>query len=800
MFKRLTIELRSCVACTALLMAGPAWAADRTFNIEAQEASTAITEFARQSGIRIIAPADGLAGVRVKELRGTFDDRAALRRLIGGTGLEIVSDNNGVILLRLKRSVQATAASFHADDATDPAHATDATDDIVVTGRAQRLYRVDHAASGKLDTPPLESSLNIQTINNQLLEDQGARTGQDLYRNLAGISAYSYSVVSARGFKQEENFFDGLRGDPYVGLSVPQLFNVERVEYLKGPAGMLYGPAAPGGILNYISKKPTDVRSGRATLIGGTRSRFGGSLELGGLLSDMDGAPATRLGLFYESMNLPRNNANSRTFIADGGMAFNIGDAKLTLQATHYNQSMAGARLRGVPTDDQGNFLGSRTWNTNEKKDGTRLNSNAFQASFDWAVSDAFEFDVAARYSRGTEASQYHEPDRLRDSDGDGLPDLVSRRYRNTFRIIDNFAANANARWSHGIGNVEGRLLAGIDYFYTRQDYTRRYEARGTFVATPGLPAPISLQNPEYGVSDPATYNLRPIGGTISSRNQIGGYLLEELNFGRLILTGGLRIDRFVDNISRGAVQSLSDSALTYRIGGVYRITDEISAYGQWANSFEAQSIGSQAPEFGGPFSPSKAKMIEGGIKTSLLNGRIQSTAAVYQIKKTNILQSDPNGATPEALIAFGEVTSRGAEFDISADVTRNWLVMLNYSYNDARITKGAAGLDGAVSDRFANAPRHKLGFWSRYQIAGTPFAAAIGGDVVGERLSEAGQRVKPYAVLDASIMYEDGPWKALIRIDNILDKTYAVSGFRANTGHFPGAPRSAFLEISRKW
>lgn len=791
--------LRGSAAIFSVMIAGQAVAAERSFNIPAQTLSSAITEFARQAGLQVVAPANAGADIRSAPLQGTLDARVALQRLLKGSNLEIASDSHGVIVLRRARATMIAAAATPATEPEDQ-HGQD----IVVTGRAQKLYRVDHAESGRLATPPLESSLNIQTINKQLIEDQGARTGQDLYRNLAGISMYSYAVVSARGFKQEENFFDGLRGDPYVGLSVPQLFNVERVEYLKGPAGMLYGPAAPGGILNYISKKPTNVPSGRATLIGGTRNRYGGSLELGGFLPDAAGMPGSRIGVFYEAMDLPRNNANSRTFILDGGLDFKLGTtAKLTLQGTHYAQSMAGARLRGIPVDDGGNFLASRTWNTNEKADGTSLNSNAVQARLDWDVSSAFTLDATSRYSRGTEASQYHEPDRLRDTNADTLPDLVSRRYRKTYRLIENFAANANAKLSYALGDVEGRVLAGVDYFYTMQDYTKRWEARGSFNTTASLPAPISLANPQYGVSDPAKYTLKDIGGTISSRNQFGGYLLNELKFGRVILTAGLRADRFQDKISRGAVPSISDSAITYRLGGVYRITDEISAYGQWANSFEPQSIGSQAPEFGGPFQPSKAKIIEGGIKTALFNGRVQSTLAAYQIKKSNVLQSDPNG-TPDALIAFGEVTSRGAEFDISADITRHWVVTANYSFNDARVTRdigaGGGGVDGALNNRFANAPRNKLGFWNRFQIGDTGFSTAFGGDVVGERQSEAGQRIKPYAVFDASLIYEFGPWKALLRVDNLLDKTYAVSGFRLNTGHFPGAPRSAFLELSRRW
>lgn len=114
-------------------------------------------------------------------------------------------------------------------------------EEVVITGRAQKLYRVEDPSVGKLPTPPLESSQTIVVINADLIHDQGAREAQDLYRNISGVTFF-YAGVTARGFRQEEIFFDGLRGDPYAGLTTPQLFNIERLEFLKGPAGMLYGP------------------------------------------------------------------------------------------------------------------------------------------------------------------------------------------------------------------------------------------------------------------------------------------------------------------------------------------------------------------------------------------------------------------------------------------------------------------------------------------------------------------------------------------------------------------------------
>ncbi len=119
---------------------------------------------------------------------------------------------------------------------------------ITVVSRTLNLYRNGESSTGKLAVDPLNSTQMVTSLNANLIRDLAARDAKDLYRNIAGVSQFSYAGVTARGFRQEEIYFDGLRGDPYVGFNVPQLFNVERVDFLKGPAGMLYGP---GHLVDY---------------------------------------------------------------------------------------------------------------------------------------------------------------------------------------------------------------------------------------------------------------------------------------------------------------------------------------------------------------------------------------------------------------------------------------------------------------------------------------------------------------------------------------------------------------------
>ncbi len=692
---------------------------------------------------------------------------------------------------------------------------------VIVTGRAAELYRVTQTSTGKLPTAPLSSSLNIAVITEDLIGDQGARNAQDLYRNLSGVSLFSYAGVTARGFRQEEIYFDGLRGDPYSGFAVPQLFNVERLEFLKGPAGMLYGPGAPGGLFNYITKKPSEEFDALASLIVGSEARYGASLEMTG--APTEGGPAGRLGLFYEDQNTPRRNAGSEIFIGDAGLGFDLGFADLVLQLAHYEQDLAANRLRGVPIDDLGNFITDRRWNHNEPDDFLRLSSTVYQAQLEGEVFDGLSWDAGVRYNDREESQNYHEPRGLfprQDEAGNFLdadrnivarPDeaelVMVREFRDQIREGDSLSAGANAVWTRQFAGFDNRVLFGADYF-SDEDTLFYNRARGDNVSRPaGVPNPLGLLDPQYGQSDSSNYALTNVFGGSRTREQtrIGGYLLDEITLGDFILTGGLRYDQFedaeiIDTGSERLTEAVDDEAVTFRLGAVYRLTEEVSLYAQTADSFVPPA---GTDRNGNLLDPVRGDIIEGGVKLGLMDGRVQATAAIYQIKRTNVAQADPDpDAPPGALIAFGEVTSEGFEADLATDITDNWVLTTAYAYNDTRITadNGTGGIRNAVGDRFANAPEHQFGFWTRYQFPRYQLAFALGGDYVDVRQNLQGTKVRPYMVFDASIIWEPKPYRFLLRVDNVLNEEYGASGFLDRTGHFPGEPVSVFLEASRRF
>ena len=125
-----------------------------------------------------------------------------------------------------------SAPLFAQSSTTDTANEADPIEEVVVKGRAQEFYLVKSTKIGtKMDTAIMDLPQSAQVLSEQLIIDQAARNITDLYRSIAGVSEFSYSGVTFRGFRDSGNvFYDGVRGDPYSGFSVPRLFNILPVQ------------------------------------------------------------------------------------------------------------------------------------------------------------------------------------------------------------------------------------------------------------------------------------------------------------------------------------------------------------------------------------------------------------------------------------------------------------------------------------------------------------------------------------------------------------------------------------------
>jgi len=654
---------------------------------------------------------------------------------------------------------------------------------VTVYGRALSLYRSQETSlATKTPTAIDDTPQSIQVLPQQLIEDQGARQITDLYRSISGVSQYSYSGVTFRGFRQDQILYDGVRGDPFNGFSIPQLFNIEQVEVLKGPSSAVMGSGEPGGVINYVTKKPTYEPHRRISMTAGNQDFVSGSVELSGPANE-DETQRYRVAIYQDHENPSRNNTDVRNRIIDLGYAWDLGDTTtVTTQFTDIIQHYGGARLRGIPTDDEGNFLADINWNANEASDYQDLEAQVYQIKVEHDFNAWLRGDVTARYYENKETQKYHEPMGLKDTNGDGVYDWSKRQYRDQVR--ENKAGSLSANLVAELG--EHTLLFGSDYYRLNEDYVYNVDK-----SVAGL----SLIDPEYG-ADSSAYTLTLSKQADSSSERYGAYIQDQWNItDRWNVLSGVRVDGFKDKVNdlvKNTISEYQGSGLSYRLGSTYQINSNLHPYAVVATGFVPQDASDQAESNGGPFDPEESLMYETGVRSYWFDNALNVNLALYHMVKENILQTDPDDDT--RLVSYGKVRSQGVEVDMLADLTENWTANLSYAYNDTRVKQACDGITNSVGTRFANAPHHQLGLWTRYDIAVLNSSIGFGADHVSEQYNQSGQIVKAYTVFDASWQTRWQQWQFQLNVKNLFDKEYAVSGFIDRTGHFPDEQRRIYL------
>ncbi|KFA24401.1 ligand-gated channel, partial [Xanthomonas vasicola pv. musacearum NCPPB 4384] len=506
------------------------------------------------------------------------------------------------------------------------------------------LYKSEDAAvATRTDTPLALVPQSVQVLPRELIDDQAARQITDLYRSISGISFFSYAGVTLRGFRQENVLYDGLRGDPYAGFSVPQLFNIERVEVLKGPAGALYGGGEPGGVINYVTRKPGHQAERRIELQVGNQSFGAASFEATGPVRE-DGRVRYRIGAYADGEDGFRWNTDSQSQIGDASVAFDIGDTgELTLQYTDITQNLGGNRLRGVPVDNAGNFLTDRRWNHNEPTDFLDMRAKVAFAQYRFAPSSAWDVDMALRWFKNDEHQIYHEPMGLIDRDRDGTAEWMTRQLRNQYRDNDAISSNVNAVFRTSTGAIEHKLLMGADYYRLDADF-RAQTANTADTGRVRGPVPgIDLFNPVYGRSGFYDYGLDtlPWRATSTRGQRYGAYLQDELTLTpRWYAMAGLRWDGFRDdNLLDGSRVTGND--MSWRVGSTVVLREGINAYANYASGFLPQDAANQDSSVGGPFDPERSTQWEVGLKTALNDGGLTLNTALYRIERSNIVQAN---------------------------------------------------------------------------------------------------------------------------------------------------------------
>lgn len=668
---------------------------------------------------------------------------------------------------------------------------------ITVMGTRERAYRnVVAPTANKSDTLVKETPFSIQTVTSELIEDRGVTTFGEAVRTVPGVTPQvgwggSNDRFRLRGFATTANLKNGFRRSVFA--PVDELVNIEQIEVLKGPASALYGRFEPGGVVNLVTKKPLDEAQTRFDLTGGRYDFYRGTFDTTGPLSDT---------ISYRVTGAWQDNHSFRDFVeADTQFISPVVMWRPTPQTTLTAELELGRRNssfdRGFGNSPL--FLEVPIHNNYAEPDARLENESALgSVVLEHGFENGWELrsGVQASWAR-TDALWYpygFEPIGGYDTDD---PQVNRRRQRSVDEQTD-ASVMAEVSRHFDTGTVGHRVLMGADYHYDEWDF----EAHA-FLGPGGFPVnlPIDLYDPVHGLAPNGP--LEPYDASRYDSHNVGLYLQDELQLGsqwRLLLGG--RYDR-----SRSGARAeylpveerltRTDEAFSPRVGLTWTPNEAVSLYASWAQSFLTEPSNGMLREGNLP-SPSRGRQTEVGAKLSLLEGRLEPTLALFDIRRRNGVVSDPDDFN--YVIQVGEQRSRGWELDVPYAVTPQWRLLASYTQLKAEISEDSD--PALVGNLVANAPRRSASFWSTYDFTGcaSGLSVGLGAIYVGARQANTVNsfELPSYTRWDANAIYRFGEaqrYRVQLMVQNLGDKRYYDSG-GSFVPTFPGAPRSVFATV----
>ena len=748
----------------------------RHFDIPAQPLLAALHEFSRQSSLRVSADSVAIAGLRSQPLTGTFTAAEALRRLIAGTSMraEFQDDHNAVL---------------HADDRSRRTATLDAVR-VVASARSRARYASPASRSAtKTDTPLVDVPQSVSTITRELIRDQAMQGMADVVRYVPGVTMGqgegNRDQPTIRGNATTADFYvDGVRDDVQY---FRDLYNVDRVEVLKGSNAMIFGRGGGGGIINRVTKAPqwNDLRE--LTVQGGSFDHKRTTIDLGQALGQSAAGRINGMfeqsGAFRDAVDLERYAINPTITLASGTRS-----NQLTLGYEFFTDHRTADR--GVPSF-AGRPLDTRveTFFGDPEVSYADARVHSASASFVHDAGAGLKIRNETRLASYAKIYQNVFPGAV-----DAAGDQVSLAAYNNATDRRNLFNQTDLIMDVTTGFATHTLLGGVE---VGQQVTDNFRNTGYFNnSSTTISAPVSSPT----VSTPVTFRQ---SATDADNHVTTGaasiYVQDQIAFGaHLRVVAGLRQERFDIRYHNNRTDSTLrriDHLLSPRVGVVAKPVEALSFYVSRGVSY--------LPSSGDQFSsltlvskelePERFRNDEIGAKWDVAD-RLSLTAAAYRLDRTNTRAPDPND--PTRTVQTGSQRTSGIEIGAEGALARWWQIAAGYANQNATITSATTAAPAGA--RVPLVPRTTLSLWNRFQIA-TRWGVGIGVAHRSDMYAAIDNRVTLpgftevdgaiYAALTSSV-------RAQLNVENLLNTRYFVSS-NGNNNISPGSPRALRLGLT---
>lgn len=659
-------------------------------------------------------------------------------------------------------------------------------------GNVENGYAISKSTTAtKTNTLLRDVPQSVSVVTQDIIKDQAIQSMAETVRYVPGMGISqgegNRDALVFRGNRSTGDFFvDGIRDDVQY---YRDLYNIERVEVLKGPNGMIFGRGGSGGVINRVTKEAgwSPIREITAQVGSFDTKRV--ALDVGQGINDV---AAFRLNSMYEDSGSFRNGVDLKRYGINPTVTIMPTDnTKVVLNAEYVKDERTADR--GIPS-----FQG-RPVNTNRSTffgDPDRSNADSELMAANALIEHKFNSDVTIR-NRTRYATQDKFYQNVFANGSLQGTNIAIGAYNNTTER-DNFFNQTDLLFSLNTGTVKHDLVAGLEV--GRQD-TDDLRKTGFFASTGTTSINVPINNPV--TKDPITFTTQPSDADNHSvTKQTSLYLQDQITLlPQLQAILGVRYDRYqVDFRKNNATPPLeinsNDNFLSPRAGLVYKPIETVSIYTSYSLAYLPRA-GEQLTSLtvtNKALDPEKFKNVEVGAKWDI-RPDLALTTAVFKLDRTNVIIPDPNNSALSVL-ADGQ-SNKGFELGLAGRVTSAWSVMGGYTYQDGEITntQSTTAKKGAV---LAELPKNTFSLWNRHDI-NPRWGVGLGVINRGAMYTSTDNTVRlpGFTRVDAAVYAKiDKNLRAQLNIENLFNKNYYASAHN-NNNISPGSPISVRASIT---
>ncbi|MCL4201695.1 MAG: TonB-dependent siderophore receptor [Pirellulaceae bacterium] len=649
-------------------------------------------------------------------------------------------------------------------------------------------YRAESTTTGTLiDVPEFQLPLTVDALTPATIREQQILNVTEALRNVPSAIAVGDDQFGDRFFLRglEVRNRDFRRNGFLDPTYNPRDFaNIERVEFLKGPASVLYGSAAPSGTVNFITKKPIDDQFSRFDFQFGSFGLDRYTLDSNGYVNN-GGSLLYRFNGAYENADSFRDFGYTERYLLAPSMRWLAGEnTMVTWEAEVLRNRRQGdlgmpsvggnplalpsSRYVGEPASDFNDGMDYRTSLVLEHRfaDDWTVYLGAFTGFYDFSQSQTGAF-------LPTLAPNFFVRDR----------ESLDTQESSTSLIV-------NVAGEVCLGGMMHRLLAGTEQVYFNSDSAFSQSV----MAEPGF----DVSNPVY-LNPPTLPPLFASEVPVFRQVRHGYYLQDLIEItSQWQLLAGVRFDAMDFQAERsiaGLPFPLPEinqrfERVTPRVGVVYQpVPDVMSTYFSYSRSFNPPT-GQGLLFAGDPLRAELGESYEAGIKARLLDELVLHVAG-FHVTRENAPFLDTGAFPLPVFLQVGEERSQGAEVELSGQVTERLSLLANYAYTDTRLTDPSTPL--IFGQRQRNVPLNSGSLWSRYNVIDDgcqTLGLGLGLVYVDERTANlaANAFLPSYTRWDGGVYYQRGRLNALVYVENLFNLDYAASSSN-ELRVYPGSP-----------